>query len=285
MKLALGVLTVLVWGSAGWGAELTLTAGDSHVTYSTETLLKHPALKKIAVEADPAYNRSKRVYSAVPLALLFKDLKLSGEQLQDSSLTFKCLDGFSAPIATNRVLAEGPKASRAWIAVEDPQAPWDPVAPSKSPATAGPFYLIWEAPEKSGIKQEEWPFQLASFTLSPGLRAMYPGIFPPGKLAQNHPGMRGLAVFARQCFVCHRMNGEGTSEMGPDLNAPMNPTEYFQPAALKKYIRSPASVRTWKAQIMQGFGKGQISDAEMEDLVAYLKLMVQTRKTKPKTAD
>ena len=29
---------------------------------------------------------------------------------------------------------------------------------------AGPFYLVWEHPERSGVTSEQWPYQLASLT-------------------------------------------------------------------------------------------------------------------------
>ncbi|HJW79192.1 MAG TPA: cytochrome c, partial [Beijerinckiaceae bacterium] len=45
-------------------------------------------------------------------------------------------------------------------------------------------------------------------------------------LATDHPARVGQAVFEATCLACHRMNGGGSSEMGPDLNRPMNPTEY-----------------------------------------------------------
>ena len=66
------------------------------------------------------------------------------------------------------------------------------------------------------------------------------------------------------------MNGGGASEMGPDLNRPMNPTEYFQPAALRRYLRDPASVRSWPEQRMPGFAPEQLSEAELEAVIAYL---------------
>ncbi len=54
--------------------------------------------------------------------------------------------------------------SVAWLAVEDPAAPW-PALPGKS-ASAGPFYLVWEHPERSGVSSEQWPYQVAALALT-----------------------------------------------------------------------------------------------------------------------
>jgi cytochrome c1 len=69
------------------------------------------------------------------------------------------------------------------------------------------------------------------------------------------------------------MNGDGAATIGPDLNLPMNPTEYFAPKVLGAYIRSPQSVRSWPGMIMSGFSATAIADGELEDLIAYLGYM------------
>ena len=60
----------------------------------------------------------------------------------------------------------------------------------------------------------------------------------------------------------------------------MNPTEYFEANALASLIRDPASVRTWPRRAMRGFSEAAIPDAELSDLIAYLRHM-STRKEKP----
>ncbi|HEX8568697.1 MAG TPA: hypothetical protein VF699_02070, partial [Caulobacteraceae bacterium] len=60
-------------------------------------------------------------------------------------------------------------------------------------------------------------------------------------------------------------------------NRPMNPTEYFQPAALRRYLRDPASVRSWPEQRMPGFTPEAIGEGELEALIAYLEHMATRR--------
>ena len=69
------------------------------------------------------------------------------------------------------------------------------------------------------------------------------------------------------------MNGNGTASIGPDLNLPRNPTEYFEAEGLEALIRNPASVRTWPGMVMRGFSAAVIPDAELADLIAYLGYM------------
>src|SRR5260221_7569347 len=89
----------------------------------------------------------------------------------------------------------------------------------------------------------------------------------------------GFKSFQRNCFACHKMNGNGAGSIGPDLNLPLNPTEYFEAKALESLIRDPASVRNWPRRTMAGFSKAAIPDAELSDLIAYLRHM-STRKEK-----
>ena len=69
------------------------------------------------------------------------------------------------------------------------------------------------------------------------------------------------------------MNGNGAGSIGPDLNLPMNPTEYFEAKALESVIRDPASVRNWPRRTMPGFSEAAIPAAELSDLIAYLRHM------------
>jgi hypothetical protein len=60
----------------------------------------------------------------------------------------------------------------------------------------------------------------------------------------------------------------------------MNPTEYFRPAALRRYIRDPRSVRRWNGMRMEGFGPDAMSDREIDLVIDYLSYMAG-RKTSP----
>ena len=65
--------------------------------------------------------------------------------------------------------------------------------------------------------------------------------------------------------------------MGPDMNLPMNPTEYFTESALRKLVRDPKSVRAWNAGVMPGFDAGRLIDTELDNIIAYLKHMASKK--------
>jgi mono/diheme cytochrome c family protein len=241
---------------------LRWTAGSR--SYTRSELLRRPDITRIQVAHDPAYDDKPRTYKAVPFHALWKDIPLPGDAL----LQFDCLDGFSAPIAKDRVLNASGYASIAYLAVESANEPWPRNAKGISP---GPFYLVWVNPEKSGIQREEWPFQLASFEVKGTLASSYPAILPDAKAPASV--QRGFQLFVQNCFACHTMNRQGESELGPDLNVPMNVTESWKPAAIAAQVRDPQSVRYWPQGKMPSFPTEQLSDEDLKLLMDYLRHM------------
>ena len=69
------------------------------------------------------------------------------------------------------------------------------------------------------------------------------------------------------------MNGGGASDVGGDLNLPMNATEYMTDKGLHALIRDPKSVRNWPGMKMQGWPPDLLSDREIDHIIAYLKHM------------
>jgi mono/diheme cytochrome c family protein len=134
-------------------------------------------------------------------------------------------------------------------------------------------------PELSGITQDEWPYQLVRFDVKGRLQDLYPKMFPAVR-NDNHVS-RGLSLFRKTCFACHSINGEGAPKVGPDLNIPMNPTEYFNADVLPRYIRDPKSVRTWEGSKMPGFDPKAFSNQDISDVIAYLKAMARDRPSSP----
>ena len=117
--------------------------------------------------------------------------------------------------------------SVAWIAVEDPVAPWPPL-PGKD-VSAGPFYLVWEHPERSKVGTELWPYQTVAITGVESPAHRWPQMAVAATLPADDPARHGQAVFTTQCMPCHRMKGAGAADVGPDLGQPMNPTQYLTP--------------------------------------------------------
>jgi mono/diheme cytochrome c family protein len=234
--------------------------------WSRAQLLAHPLLRTIDVASDVAYNRPMR-YRAVPIGALL------GEITPDAAVQFIASDGFVANIPA-QLLAQGEGRAQAWLAVEPRDGVWPELKPKKG--SAGPFYLVWLAPEKSGISAEQWPYRIAKIAeaLPPAMR--HPQIVPEGA-SRDSAEHRGLQVYLTNCAVCHQVNRGGDAQVGPDLAVPYGPTEYFQEAFLRRLIRDPASVRNWNQRTMPGFSAATLPDAQLDDLLAYLRQMAKQR--------
>jgi mono/diheme cytochrome c family protein len=69
------------------------------------------------------------------------------------------------------------------------------------------------------------------------------------------------------------MNRQGESELGPDLNVPMNVTQYWKPQAIAAQVRDPQSVRYWPEGKMPAFSTEQLSEEDLKRLLEYLSHM------------
>ncbi len=252
---------------------LTLKNGDQVLVFRRADLLKRKDIKTLKINYDPTYPDKKMTYRAVPLASLFESMTVP----QDATLQFQCLDGFSAPIDVERVLNKNKEKSVAYLAIEEKKKKWPAIKAAVDSQSAGPFYLVWMNPKASNIGQEEWPFQLVGFEFKPSLKTSYPKIFPNEKIPLDHSISRGFGVFKKNCFSCHTMNLQGEAKLGPDLNVPMSPVEYFKEETLKMLIRNPQSLRTWPQSKMSAFSKEVMPDQELDDLMDYFKHMVDQR--------
>lgn len=258
----LTLISALLNTTALHAGELTVDLGDSSQTWQTRDLLEHPLAQTVQVDNDVTYKRTMR-YRAVPLKAL-----LEGVQPEDH-LQARASDGFAAEMAAKPLLAT--QGARAWLAIEDPATPWPPIARGKP--SAGPFYLIWTDPQAGPISPEQWPFQLASIRRLPPLDSRFPALRPAPGLADDDPITRGYALFQQNCLACHRLNGAGDARMGPDLNLPFNPTEYFVAGTLERYIRNPQSLRQWPEAKMPGFSVEVLSDDDLTALISYIRHM------------
>lgn len=263
LLVALPVHTALAGGPS-----LTIVAAGSERVFDRDALLARPDTVTVDIPADVSYGRPMS-YRAVPLASLLGNPGFpSGDFPSGTVLEGVASDGFTAQLPPELCLRTGPDGAVAFLAVEPADRPW-PNLPGKE-VSAGPFYLVWVRPEASGVRSEQWPYQLARIVASDDPLRRWPQLAVDQGLAADSPIRAGQAVFITQCMACHTLNGAGSAAMGPDLNRPMNPTEYLTPAGLKTLIRDPRSVRTWPGQQMPGFDPAMLSDADLDRVIAYL---------------
>jgi mono/diheme cytochrome c family protein len=275
VTLVVGVLLVSACGVASHpthsrsdgrsmpGNTLLLSLDGVSIRTNAKELLARDDLTTLEVPEDVSYHRTTR-YRAVPMADLLSNVTMDGA----STLQAKAADGFAAEIPVSLLKQQDPLSPQAYLAIEDAASPW-PALPGKR-MSAGPFYLVWTGPHTQRISSEYWPYQIVSLSLKADPARRWPALSPDRVATAGASAQRGRRLFAADCLSCHQLDGEGDGTIGPDLDRPMNPTAYFQRAALHRYVRDPASIRHWPGQRMPGFGPDRLSDADIEALLDYL---------------
>jgi mono/diheme cytochrome c family protein len=278
MPLALIVLAVLlplIGQAVAAEAKLTIDLGGVKRQISAEDLLRDPASVDIEVPQDVAYGHKMR-YWAMPLAVLLQGAAIAPDQAIEAVAN----DGFAAILPLDLIRRQpGGEGSVPYLAIESPHSPWPKLAGKNS--SAGPFYIVWLRPEADGIRTEQWPYGVVEIRSSDLPAKRWPVLAVDPKLPAEHPARAGEALYATMCLVCHRLNGAGNADMGPDLNLPMNPTEYFRSEALRAFIRDPAALRHWPAMGMPGFSKEALSEREIDLIIAYLSHMAGRKTPAP----
>jgi mono/diheme cytochrome c family protein len=254
-------------------AILKLNVADKQYIFTYSELLQSSYVQKnVKLEQDIVYKKHSPSYTAIRLCDLLKPFNVA----MDSEIKFTSIDSFSVYIPARLLLSCQETDSIAWLAIEEAKHhPW-PLLPEAGDKSAGPFMLIWQKQQLSHITQEYWPWQLSLLTvIVKGSLDEFAAIYP-----QNNAKLQnGFKVYVKSCAACHTINHIGSSQIGPDLNLPMNPTQYLAPGMLRQLIRDPHSVRTWPKAIMPGFDEYNISDTDLTDLIDYLQSLRPEQKT------
>ena len=245
---------------------LSINAGGHSQEYDASSLLGRPDVVSITVPDDVSY-RHAMTYRGIPLLAL---LKGSATDRFDT-LEARATDGFVAQIPLELVTKGTTGGAVAYLAVEDPAHPW-PALPNQK-TSAGPFYLVWDHPQRSNVRTEQWPYGLASIALAQSPVHRWPQLSLPALHAADTAAAAGQKVFVTFCLPCHQLNGAGVGKVGPDLGRPLNVTRYLTETGLRAIVRNPAAVRTWPEQHMTGFSPKTLPDADLDALVAYLQAM------------
>jgi mono/diheme cytochrome c family protein len=260
-QVTAGLVMVAATMLAAHAADLTLRFGDDVHILTQQELLGSP------VSVDVVVPQTAVKAKAVPLVMLLKGLPIDDVD----TLEVQATDGFVSQIPMDLVRRSAQGGLAALLAIEDPARPW-PKLPNGA-SSAGPFCLMWDHPERSGVTSEQWPYQVAAIIGVESPARRWPQIAVSATLDPNSSARRGQAVFVAQCMPCHKMRGGGAASVGPDLGQPMPATAYLTEAGLRALIRDPRSVRTWPEQRMVGFDKSLLSDGDLDAVVYYLKEM------------
>ena len=263
LAFSLIVLTMPTSAPAG-GPTLTVsTDGGVHI-FDRDALLARTDVVEITTSRDVAY-RTPRKYRAVALAKLLEGVAIP----PDAVVEAVAQDGFVTQLPRDLVYANDNFV--AYMAIEAADRPWPPI-PGKD-KSAGPFYVVWLGDQASSVPTMMWPYQIVSLSVQDAPDKRWPALAVDPMLPALHPARDGQTLFVNKCFTCHTMNRAGSASVGPDLNLPMNPTEYFTDAGLRALIRDPRSVRVWPEQRMPSFPEEDLSNEELGLILAYLNHM------------
>ncbi len=142
-----------------------------------------------------------------------------------------------------------------------------------------PYYLIWENNKHPELKTASdtgaWPYQVTTVDLI-NFNDHFPRLAPPASASKQ--AKAGFVNFRNYCMTCHSINGEG-GRVAPELNYPVNITEYYNETMLKKWILDPTSVRY--RTLMPAIGRDLKNRSQLVDeIIAYFKAM-RDKKQKP----
>ena len=243
-------------------ASLTISSREASRTYFAHDLLADPSVRDLRISNDPIYQASK-VYRVVPMERLLRDITLG----VDDYVQVRATDNFSASIPAALLKPTTRTGTEAFLAIENSAAPWPPI-PGKQ-GSAGPFFIVWQS-AKAPVARTYWVYRVAALTVTDSPHKRWPNLRMPDALPASDPAWRGRDRFVALCMACHRFNGDGEGDAGPDLATPMSPVDYFQPSAFKLFLRNPSAVRSWPAQKMPAFDEATLSNADLDAIVAWL---------------
>ena len=191
-------------------ASLSLHLNDKTQTWSHAELKNHPSIQTVLLPKDPSRKGQPTRYLALSTADLLS--KSDFNESNNRTVEVSASDGMTVSFDLARLTNRDNKRSIAYLALEPVGRPWHEFKPGQK---TGPYFLFWINPELSQVGAEEWPFQVIALKVQKSLEETYPLIVPDSKLSRQHSVQKGFQTFVKNCFVCHTLNRQGASQLGP----------------------------------------------------------------------
>ncbi len=250
--------------NAAFAQSLNFQRGSHQSKLSLHDLKAKLHVHNVKID-DPVYGKPKS-FDAFLLKEVLQLAGIGGPAQVDDEIIFTASDGY-APNTTFTQLNN----HIAYLAFQEHgnAGRFALVKQGKAMITPGPFYVVWE--EGTKIREDvPFPYQLVKIEVVE-FSEKYKNILPP-KGPPDSKEIKGFAVFKAQCLRCHSVNMQG-GEIGPELNAPQNVTEYWRPDILKQFIKQASSFRYHSK--MPDFT--QLSGAQIDQILAYLDVMKNSK--------
>ena len=246
------------------------TSSPYHSTVDLERLHESGRLDDLQTTVvttpdDPAYGTEKR-FEGWPLDALLAAHADMPDDPTGYVAQFIATDGYRATVPLDEL-----PAGEGVVAFRDLGAPdgrdWASFDHGDQSTTPAPFYLVWPSASPSA-DHRPWSYKLAKIGIARA-EDLWGDAVPPDDAGLD----AGFAVFRAHCMKCHSVNLSGGS-VGPELNVPMNVTEYWKTEQLPQYIRHPSSFR---ADATMPAMEGNLSEEDMAALLDYLRGMREAK--------
>jgi mono/diheme cytochrome c family protein len=255
--ISLGILM----GHCVFAESLEIATPGKSIKLSLAQLKSKLRMLNVEIE-DPVYGKTKK-YDGF---LLTDVLQLGGmqENAAADEMVFTAKDGY-APNTSFEEL----KKHEAYLVFEETgtKGKFALIEQGKTKLSPGPFYVVW----KEGAKlahEVPWPYQLVKIE-AVSFKEKYAKVFP-AEVKADSAERKGFAIFKQECLRCHSINLQG-GEIGPELNAPQNVTEYWRSNVLESFIKNAPSFR-YKSK-MPAFPN--LTTEDVNHLIAYLRYMAR----------
>lgn len=235
-----------------------------HGAHSTKVSLKDMKakleIKHVTID-DPVY-KTKKQFDGF---LLSEVLKLGGidSNMTADELVYTAKDGYSPNMSFDQLK----KHEAVVVFQETGGKAFGLVDQGKAKISPGPFYVVWTEGEKL-VHEVPWPYQIVKMEavrFSEKYNLVY-----PADVKSDSAEYHGFLLFKNECIRCHSINLQG-GDIGPELNAPKNVTEYWRSEVLENFIRNAPSFR-YKSK-MPAFEN--LSSKQIDELLSYLRYMAR----------
>lgn len=225
-----------------------------------------PKPETITVTDDPVFHKLK-TFQAIPLInILEKFTKIKSLDPKQTQIVFECEDGYNPSMSLELALSR-----KSYLAISDDEAPkgqdWVDAIKGKTVKKIAPFYVIY-SDVSSEERQFKWPYNLVKISLVESAKE-FAAVYPK----DDDTMVKGFGVFQKNCMICHSLNKVG-GKMGPELNYPINITEYWKSDEdLKAFIKKPTSYRNDCKMPAITY----LTDKELDEMLRYLHYMVKQK--------
>ena len=235
--------------------------GDDQSVFNLDSLVNKESLDTIPIRFDCVTKKINKRYLGVATKTLFSKL-IQGHKIDTThhEVIFLCKDGYSASVPFYQLLKD-----RGFVVVRDVDAKlqWDAAINDQY----SPCYLVWDLLQDD--HNHSFPYGITHIHIV-NSKDEYANAFP------THASLdvfKGFSIFKNNCIKCHAINQVG-GEVGPELNIPMNVTEYWKNEQLQKFILHPSRFRiNSKMPTLTG-----LTTKDSRLIVEYLKFMAKNKK-------